>query len=171
MEGDVVSSFRESITIDAPPELVWRLVSDISRHPEFAGPASITKAIEFDGQLVVGSRWIAHERFGPQKFDAPSEITAIDPGRALEWVSFPPMNDTNRGRGGKVQWGYILEPAGSSTTLTHFMRVLEPRKGAGVLKAMYAVFGLPKKQRAGGLTTLNNIKTSAERETDQGTGS
>ena len=169
MEGDVVSSFRESITIDAPPELVWKLVSDIKRHPEFAGPKSITKAIDFDGELAVGSRWIAHERFGPQKFDAPSEVTAIDPGRSLEWVSFPPMKDANRGKGGKVEWGYVVEPTGSGTTLTHDMTVLEPRKGAGVLKMMYAVFGLPKKQRAGGLTTLTNIKTAAEREASAGT--
>ena len=162
MEGDVVSSFRESINIDAPPDVVWALVSDIKRHPEFAGPKSITKVIDFDGEPAVGDRWIAHEKFGPQKFDAPSEITAVEPGRTLSWISFPPMKDANRGKGGTVEWGYVLEPAGSGTTLTHFMTVLEPRKGAGMLKTMYAVFGLPKKQVAGGRTTLHNIKTAAE---------
>lgn len=164
MEGDVVSSFRESITVDAGPDVVWKLVSDIKRHPEFAGPKSITKVIDFDDEVAVGARWIAHERFGPQKFDAPSQITAVDPGRSLEWVSFPPMKDANRGTGGKVEWGYVLEPAGAGTTLTHFMTVLEPRKGAGALKAMYAVFGLPKKQRSGGRTTLDSIKAAAELE-------
>jgi hypothetical protein len=79
------------------------------------------------------------------------------------------MKDANRGVGGKAQWGYLVEPAGLGTKLTHFMNVLEPRKGAGVLKTMYAVFGLPKKQRTGGLTTLNNIKTAAEREASSGT--
>lgn len=168
MEGDVLSAFREAISIDAPPRVVWALVSDIGRHPEFAGPKSITKVIDFDGQLAVGSHWVAHERVGPQKFDAPSQITALEPERSLEWESFPPMKDANRGAGGKVHWGYRLEPAGSGTTLTHFMSVLEPRKGAGMLKAIYAVFGLPKKQRAGGLTTLNNIKTAAEHEARSG---
>ncbi len=76
MEGEVVSSFRESVHIDAPPEVVWRLVSDVRRHPAFAGPKSITKAIDIDGDLEVGRRWIAHERFGPQKFDAPSDEAA-----------------------------------------------------------------------------------------------
>jgi hypothetical protein len=33
-----------------------------------------------------------------------------------------------------------------------------------MLKAMYAVLGLPKKQRGGGLTTLHNIRAAAERE-------
>lgn len=164
MEGDVLSSFRESIHIDAPPELVWRLVSDVRRHPAFAGPNSITKAIDLDGDLAVGRRWIAHERFGPQRFDAPSQVTALDPPRCLEWVSYPPMKDAHRGTGGTVHWGYLLEPDGQGTNLVHFMKVLEPRKGAGPLKLMYAVLGLPNKQRTGGRTTLTNIKTAAERE-------
>lgn len=163
MEGDALSSFRESMHIDAPPETVWRLVSDVQRHPEFAGPKSITKQIELDGDLAVGRRWVAHERVGPQKFDAPSQVTVLDPPRAFEWVSYPPMKDAKRGRGGIVEWGYLLEPDGDGTSLTHFMKVLEPRKGAGQLKLMYAVVGLPKKQRAGGLTTLANIKAAAER--------
>lgn len=163
MEGDTMSSFRESVTIDAPPEAVWSIVSDVRRHPEFAGPKSITKQIDFDGELAVGSRWIAHERVGPQKFDAPSEVTAVDPGRSLEWVSYPPMKEGNRGAGGTVRWGYLLEAEDGGTRLTHFMTVLEPRKGAGPLKAMYALVGLRKKQRAGGITTLTNIKAAAER--------
>ena len=162
MEGDVMSSFRESGHVDAAPAVVWSLVSDVRRHPEFAGPKSITKEIEFDGVLEVGRRWIAHERVGPQKFDAPSEITALDEPRSFEWLSYPPMKDAKRGKGGVVEWGYLLEPEGQGTNLVHFMNALEPRKGAGALKLMYAVFGLPKKQRAGGLTTLSNIKAAAE---------
>lgn len=162
MEGDVMAGFRESITIDAPPEVVWALVSDIKRHPEFAGPKSVTKEIDFDREPTVGDQWIAHERLGPKKFDARSEITAVEPGRALSWTSFPPMKEANRGKGGTAEWGYLLEPAGSGTTLTHFMNVLEPRKGAGMIKTMYAVFSMPKKFVAGGLTTLNNVKNAAE---------
>lgn len=67
MEGEVLSAFRETITIDAPPQVVWQLVTDIRRHPEFAGPKSITKLIDFDGELAVGGRWLAHERGGPAK--------------------------------------------------------------------------------------------------------
>lgn len=164
MEGDVISSFRESVEISAPPQLVWDLITDIPRHAEFAGPKSITKVIEFDGPIAVGSRWIAHEKFGPQKFDSPSEITALEAGKLLEWVSFPPMKENNRGKGGRVIWGYELSPAAEGTRLEHYMTVLEPRKGAASLKAMYKVFGLPAKQVAGGRTTLENIRRVAERQ-------
>jgi uncharacterized protein YndB with AHSA1/START domain len=162
MEGDVVASFRESIEIGAPTQVVWDLVSDIRRHAEFAGPKSITKVIDFDGPVAVGSRWVAHERFGPQKFDAPSEITTVEPDKRLEWISFPPMKDEKRGKGGRVIWGYALSPTATGTRLEHYMTVLEPRKGAASLKAMYKVFGLPGKQVAGGKTTLANIRKAAE---------
>jgi uncharacterized protein YndB with AHSA1/START domain len=162
MEGDVLASFRESIDIAAPPAAVWDVITDIPRHAEFAGPKSITKVIDFDGPVAVGSRWIAHERFGPQKFDAPSEITAVEPGKRLEWISFPPMKEGNRGKGGTVIWAYELTPTAQGTTLVHTMSVLEPRKGALMLKAMYKVFSLPKKQVAGGRTTLENIRKAAE---------
>jgi uncharacterized membrane protein len=164
MEGDVVTGFRESIMISAPPHVVWDLITDVPRHAEFAGPKSITKVIEFDGPVAVGSRWVAHEKFGPQKFDAPSEITSVVEGQRFEWVSFPPMKAENRGKGGRVIWGYEVRPDTVGTILEHYMTVLEPRKGAATLKAMYKIFGLPAKQLAGGRATLENIRTAAEQQ-------
>jgi uncharacterized protein YndB with AHSA1/START domain len=156
MEGDVVTSFRESVKFP-PPQVVWDLITDIRRHAEFGGPKRITKVIDFDGEVAVGGgRWVSHEKFGPQKFDAPSEITEVDPGRRLEWVSYPPMKDDNRGQGGRVIWGYELSSTEDGTKLEHYMRVLEPRRGAATLKTMYKVFGLPAKQVAGGRTTLQH---------------
>lgn len=49
MDGDPISQVREFALIDAPVGVVWRLVTDVGRHPEFAGPKSITKAIEYEG--------------------------------------------------------------------------------------------------------------------------
>jgi uncharacterized protein YndB with AHSA1/START domain len=153
---------EESIHIDAAPREVWRQVSDISRHPQFAGPKSITKVIEFRGDLVPGARWVAHEKFGPQKFDAPSEVTEVDPDHRLAWVSFPPMKDANRGQGGRVLWSYTVEPEQGGSRLVHHMQVLPPERGAASLKAMYAVFRLPTKQRQGIRTSLENIKQACE---------
>ena len=163
MEGDPISQVRESILIDAPVAVVWGLVTDVRRHPEFAGPKSITKAIEFDGQLEVGHRWLAHEKFGPQKFDAPSEITKVETEREFGWVSFPPAKrESDRGRGGRVMWSYVLTPEEGRSRLDHLMDVLEPKKGAVPLKLLYAVLRLPAKQRRGVRTTLANIRAAAE---------
>ena len=154
----------ETVQIEAPPDVVWRLVTDVKRHPEFAGPKSITKDIEFDRPPQVGDRWIAHERFGPQKFDAPSDVTKVEPGHEFAWVSYPPFKEEKRGDGGRVLWSYVLEPAAGGTLLAHSMQVLPPERGATGMKVLYAVMSLPKKQRAGLLTTLRAIKAAAESE-------
>lgn len=165
MEGDALTKVREMIAISAPPKVVWALITDISRHTEFAGPKSVTKGIDFDGPVAVGARWIAHEQVGPRKFNAPSEITVVDEGKRLEWVSFPPVRrEDHRGRGGIVTWGYELTPAGDGTRLEHYTTVLEPRKGALKLKAMYKVMGIPAKILAGVRITLENIRVAAEQQ-------
>jgi hypothetical protein len=163
MEGDIVSQVRESVLVSAPVHVVWELVADVRRHPEFAGPKSITKSIEFAGPLESGAGWIAHEKFGPQKFDAPSEATEVVAEKEFSWVSFPPVkNESDRGRGGRVLWSYRLTPEDGSTRLEHTMQVLEPRRGAGMLKLLYRALRLPNRQREGVRTTLGNIKREAE---------
>ncbi|TDW94702.1 carbon monoxide dehydrogenase subunit G [Kribbella pratensis] len=159
---EALVDIEETVHVDATPDAVWELVTDVRRHPEYAGPKSITKVIDFDDTLHVGARWIAHEKFGPQKFDAPSEVTTWDPDHAFGWVSFPPMKEANRGEGGRVFWSYTVIPELDGTRLTHHMEVLPPAKGAWTVKAMYAVLRLPAKQRRGIRTTLANIKTTAE---------
>jgi uncharacterized protein YndB with AHSA1/START domain len=161
---DTLVDIEESVHIDAAPETVWRLVTDVRRHPEYAGPKSITKAIDFDDTLHVGARWIAHEKAGPQKFDARSEVTILDPGHEFGWASFPPMKEQNRGEGGRVLWSYTIVPDQTGTRLTHHMQVLPAQKGAWVQKTMNAVLRLPKQQRRGIITSLTNIKTTAEHE-------
>lgn len=152
----------ESTHVAAAPETVWALVADVTRHPEFAGPKSITKEVPFDGPLVPGARWVAHEKFGPQKFDAPSDVTEVDVDHRLSWVSYPPMRDADRGEGGRVLWGYVIEAEPDGCRLTHTMQVLPPERGAGMMKAMYVVLNLPKRQREGIRTSLAAIKAAAE---------
>jgi uncharacterized membrane protein len=110
----------------------------------------------------VGSRWLAHEKFGPQRFDARSEVTAVEEGRTLGWVSYPPMKEENRGEGGRVYWDYRLEPDEGGTRLAHHMREEEPRRGAARMKMMNTVFNLPKRVDKAMQTSLRNIKAAAE---------
>jgi hypothetical protein len=65
----------------------------------------------FDGPVAVGSRWVAHEKFGPRSSTHPPRSARSSRGRG--WVSFPPMKADNRGKGGRVIWGYELPDAPS----------------------------------------------------------
>ena len=152
----------ETITIAAPPAAVWALVTDVTRHPELAGPKSITKAIEFDGPVEVGKRWVAHEKTGPRRFDAESEITEVDEPRQFAWVSLPPMKEENRGTGGRVLWRYTLIPDAAGTRVEHGAIALEPKKGATPLKVLYRVLNLPRRTSEAMRTTLERLKQTAE---------
>jgi len=153
----------ESVLVDAPPATVWGLVADLRRHPEFAGRKSITKAVDFDGPAAPGRSFVSHERFGPRRFDAPSDIVAVVPERELRWVSFPPMKERDRGEGGRVLWRYGLCPEGGGTRLEHQMQLLEPARGAGKFALMHRLLRLPEKHRRGILTSLCAVKAEAER--------
>ncbi|GAA3374814.1 hypothetical protein GCM10020367_40150 [Streptomyces sannanensis] len=159
-----LTEITESVHVDAPPDVVWALVTDVPRHTLLAGPKSVTKSIEFDGPLELGARWVSHEKFGLQKFDAPSEVTLLDEGHDFGWVSYLPMKEEKRGAGGRAYWDYHLEPEDGGTRLGHHMRVEEPGEGARGLKTMYRVLNLPKKQREAIRTSLANIKSAAEAE-------
>jgi uncharacterized protein YndB with AHSA1/START domain len=162
MEGDKMLDLAEAVHIEASPTDVWAVVTDVRRHPELAGPKSITKSIEFDGPVQVGAHWLAHEKAGPRRFDAPSEVTAVQAEHEFAWVSYPPMKEDSRGAGGRVLWRYTLSPENGGTRLEHAAVALEPKKGAAPLKVLYKVMNIPSQTRKAMLVTLANVKAAAE---------
>jgi uncharacterized membrane protein len=75
-----------SIEIDAPPQLVWDVFSDVERWPEWAD--SFTSLVGQDGStLAVGKRF-AIKQPGLQKLVW--EVTEIEPGKSWTWVHRSP---------------------------------------------------------------------------------
>jgi len=92
------------IEIDAPPEQVWTVVSDIARMGEWS--PECRKVIVFgaprEGTHLVGfnrRRWVL--------WPTNSRIVRYEPGRAIAWKVF-----TNR-----ATWSYELEPIEGGTRL------------------------------------------------------
>jgi uncharacterized membrane protein len=77
---------EDSIEIDAPPQLVWDVFSDVERWPEWT--ASVTSLVGRDGpDLAVGKRF-AIKQPGMQKLVW--RVTEIDPGSSWTWVQRSP---------------------------------------------------------------------------------
>ncbi|BBY21757.1 SRPBCC family protein [Mycobacterium stomatepiae] len=77
---------EDSIAIDAAPQLVWDVFTDVEHWPEWT--ASVTSLVGLDGpDLAVGRRF-AIKQPGMQKLVW--RVTEIDPGRSWTWVQRSP---------------------------------------------------------------------------------
>lgn len=77
---------EDSIEIDAPPQLVWDVFSNVEGWPQWT--PSVTSLAGLDGStLAVGSRF-AIKQPGMQKLKW--QVTHIDPGSSWTWVQRSP---------------------------------------------------------------------------------
>jgi uncharacterized membrane protein len=77
---------EDSIEIDAPPQLVWDVFSDVERWPEWT--ASVTSLVGRDGpELAVGKRFAIKQ---PGMSKLVWRVTEIEPGSSWTWVQRSP---------------------------------------------------------------------------------
>jgi uncharacterized membrane protein len=77
---------EDSIEIDAPPQLVWDVFSDVESWPDWT--ASVTTLIGQDGPSLAVDRRFAIKQPGLQKLVW--KVTEIDPGASWTWMHRSP---------------------------------------------------------------------------------
>jgi uncharacterized membrane protein len=84
---------EDAIEIDAPPQLVWGVFSDVEHWPEWT--SSVTSLVGLDGPaLAVGKRFAIKQ---PGMSKLVWKVTEIDPGSSWTWVQRSPgVNVTAR---------------------------------------------------------------------------
>jgi uncharacterized membrane protein len=99
-----------SITVDipAPPPIVWSVMSDVERWPEWTASIARVKRLS-PGPLQVGSRFRVHQPKLPPAF---WRVTELNSGSDFTWLSVAP--------GLRVTARHAVEPAavGSRATLS-----------------------------------------------------
>lgn len=77
---------ERSIDIDAPPERVWAVMTDIERWPEWTASVTNVELLQ-PGPLAVGSEArISQPRFGTWTW----RVTTLDPGASFTWETARP---------------------------------------------------------------------------------
>lgn len=77
---------QDSVEIDAPPQLVWDVFTDVERWPEWT--ASVRSLVGLDGAaLDVGKRFAIKQPGMPKLI---WEVTELDPGSSWTWVQRGP---------------------------------------------------------------------------------
>ncbi|KAB1655641.1 SRPBCC family protein [Pseudoclavibacter chungangensis] len=163
-DDDAHWSVSDSIRVAASPDVVYDLVSDVTRTGEWSPEC---RAAEWVAESLpggrVGDRFLGHNDDGNRQWTTTSEVVVADRPTRFEWV---PLVDVLPGGGG-VHWAYRIEHAEGGSLLTEewvFPRDARERYDARYedgdgperreLRRRNAVAGIP--------ATLRRIKVIAE---------
>jgi hypothetical protein len=143
--------------MNAPPGVVWELVTDVTRIGEFSPETLEGRWVGGATGPAVGARFQGHVKRngrGPMYWTT-CTITRCEPGRDFAFtVEVPGMKPVNT-------WRYQLTPAGDGTDVTESF-TLTPSL---FVRTYWTLFGgmRSKTNRRGMTETLNRIKTVAEK--------
>ncbi|KGN35490.1 SRPBCC family protein [Knoellia subterranea] len=75
------------IDIDATPERVWEVMSDVERWPEWTETVTAVTRLDSDGALGLGARArVEQPKLPPTEY----VVSEFDPGRAFTWLATGP---------------------------------------------------------------------------------
>ena len=87
MAGQVECDFHIEVDIQAPPEVVWAVMRDVEKWPEWTPTVTQIRLLD-RGPLLVGSRAVVHQ---PKLLPARWRVTELDAaGRRFTWISRAP---------------------------------------------------------------------------------
>ena len=144
-----------SVHIEAAPEKVWDLVSDVTRIGEFSPETFEARWTRGSTGPEVGASFKGHVKrngVGPTYW-SPCQVTACVPNELFEFAVGTDQMTMNN-------WGYRLEPDATGTTVTEYFRI-EPSLP---MRLYWTVLG-PLRGRTnerGMRTTLERMKAVLE---------
>ena len=148
---------HDSVTlhIDAPPERVWELVSDVTRIGKYSPETFEAEWLDGATGPTVGARFRGHVKRngkGPVYWTT-CTVTASEPGREFAFGVGPSAKPLN-------VWRYQLEPSGDGTDITESFAL----RKTPPLQLYWALLGWARGRtnRNGMRTTLERVKSVAE---------
>jgi hypothetical protein len=144
--------------IEATPQVLYDLVSDVTRTPEYS--SEVVRCTWLGGATgpAVGARFKAINKAGrgPNWPNKPV-VTAADPGREFAFARTEPF-------AGTVAWRYSFEPEGTGTRVTESYEVTRKLTAVGwfVIGTLYGLKDRRSDLRAGMTATLDRIAKMTE---------
>jgi uncharacterized protein YndB with AHSA1/START domain len=147
MTGDVVTVQR---VISAPPEVIFDLLADASRHPEIDGSGTVKTV-----RAGAPRRLSKGETFGMSmqqgfKYSTGNTVIEFEDDRRIAWQTHPP-GFLSRILAGRI-WRYELKPVEGGTQVSESWDISQDHQ-----RFLLRLGGLPKKTRANMERTLERI--------------
>jgi uncharacterized protein YndB with AHSA1/START domain len=137
--------------IAAPPEAIFALLSDPSRHHEFDGSGTVHEEKKGSNALQLGDQFrMAMKRGVP--YSTTNTVIDFEPNRCIAWHTCSP-SFMGKLFGGPV-WRYELEPLDGGTRVTESWDVSQTKLSKPVLRSGPA----HKDTRSSMQKTLENIE-------------
>lgn len=114
MSAKDIYTHQESITIEVPVQLVYDIVSDITRTGEWS-PVCTSCWWDDEASAGVAGAWFTGRNELPDRtWETRSQVVVAEPGQEFAWIV-----------GGKfVRWGYTVAAVDAGTVLTESWELL-----------------------------------------------
>lgn len=163
MLRDMSESTSVSVHVDAPPEAVYELVSDLPRMGEWSPETQRCEWIGGATAASVGARFKGYNRRGWRRWSTKGQVVVADPGRELTWDVSSVFNLP------VARWRYVMHPMESGGT--EVVESTEDRRGRLMHLLGRLATGVADREshNADGMrATLQRIKAEAERSGAEG---
>jgi uncharacterized protein YndB with AHSA1/START domain len=144
-----------SRTIQASPERLYDLVSDLPRMGEWSPENRGGRWVKGAKGPTVGARFKGKNTSGWKSWSTDVEVTVAEPGREFAFdVTALGMR--------VARWGYRFDGSGSSTTVTEYWEDHRSPFAARISGLLVGISDRATHNRAGMAQTLEKLATAAE---------
>lgn len=155
MEGQTVS-----IQVDAPPERVYDVISDVTRTGEWS---PVCHRVEWTGGSTgpePGATFKGWNKQGPMHWSRECRVREAERGKVFSFSTYVKDKESTR-------WQYTLEPANGGTELTE---TYEPVWAPGYVRVLGKLAGkrMARESQKNLRASLERIKRTVEKEAKAG---
>lgn len=143
--------------IPAPPEVIFAIIADPSRHHEIDGSGTVREAKDVSERLGLGSTFGMSMKMG-FPYSMVNTVVEYEEDRRLAWQTRPPSGIGAKLVGGRI-WRYELEPVEGGTRVRESWDISQER-----MKLM--VVPMRAKARKDMTATLARLEEAATRASE-----
>lgn len=145
MSPHVVS---ESITVDAPPDVVFAILADPRQHTRVDGSGTLRAVVRGPERLEKGAEFGMDMKMFGLPYKIRNRVVEFDEGRLIAWRHF-----------GGHRWRYEFTPADGGTQVTESF---DYSTYSATKSRVIETIGFPARNRRSIVETLKRLKVAAE---------